>query len=944
MARIVSKETGAIAPNKAGKSSKGKGQSLSGPGSREPKQKPEVVAFNESTVDAINKAGPKGHEVAHISPREGRLLKTLGGSGKKDPKTKILSYEIVGGKGNKLPKGKGRGRVDSTHQVAVLTDPEVEALNTMRWRDKDRGYSSGSGPEIMALADQNDRPFDFLEYRGERIPTLNDSGDENVKGDSSGGYTYTGDDSSGGGGPSYQESPWAKKKRLEKEARDKADKDRPIGTYYDGKIWTGTTWVDPKSKEAAVVLGTKYGDKDDDDGTVWDGNTWVNQDTDEGKTVLGLPTEREEKITSETERLKKKREDKERPLGTTNEDGKVWTGYGKGWKDPDSNEAAIASGVVKGNINPQGDKVWSGTTWVDKDSDAGAIASGVVKGNINPQGDKVWSGTTWVDKDSDAGAIASGVENGNIKGDQVWSGEQGTWVDLNSDAGNVASGTEVGTENESGEMWNGSTWEDPTPIMDTIVQDADEAATLDLEGSDQDIGTYYDFDSDKGDKIGGPVAGMEGYVWQQPSSYGGASATDSYPVLEEDFTPEGEEEPFTPEEPLSPEEDDFEPGGEGGPSIDENAPDPDDDESYDSSQDDPSGEADPDFWSDPGEYAGGDDWLEGEGEWGLEEDPYAGDDESGAKDSETLSDEAEDAESDLQFLVDAPDDDDTDTFDSSGQDDPADIQPDDDDTDTDDTSGYDPSLGNIYYGEDDDTDTFDSNEDAGGTTLYDPYTGDSEDDLGNLETDPTDDPEGSGDDGTTTTTEDGDGGTDTTTTTQTFDGNLSEEEKAGLLEELDKKYGEYADTDYEKLFHDEFADDLKEDYGASKDSAERAFLMSGDLSEFNTRGNTVNDQLIALEESLGGEQQDRLDKMATNYASGPKKAMYDWYVKQKNKIQNLKKDEDGNLIGDPDWDELDLSEWADPSENFDPEFFQDVDYSKLYEDDPVAEDIGGGIL
>ena len=89
------------------------------------------------------------------------MTRAMGGSGKNKPQ---------------LPKGEGRGRIDDTHQVAVLTDLEAHALNTLRWEDKDAGFSSGSGPKIKALAAQNTRPFDFVEYRGEKIPTLNDSG------------------------------------------------------------------------------------------------------------------------------------------------------------------------------------------------------------------------------------------------------------------------------------------------------------------------------------------------------------------------------------------------------------------------------------------------------------------------------------------------------------------------------------------------------------------------------------------------------------------------------------------------------------------------------------------------------------------------------------------------------------------------------------------------
>jgi len=126
-----------------------------------------------------------------------------------------------------LPKGKGRGRYDKTHQIALLTDFEVQALNHLRWKEKDRGESSGSGELIREIAAKNSRPFSFVDYKGEKIPTLNDSSSDDLTGttDSSGTttYTYTGDDndSSGGGGPSYQESAWAKKTRLANEKKER---------------------------------------------------------------------------------------------------------------------------------------------------------------------------------------------------------------------------------------------------------------------------------------------------------------------------------------------------------------------------------------------------------------------------------------------------------------------------------------------------------------------------------------------------------------------------------------------------------------------------------------------------------------------------------------------------------------------------------------------------
>ena len=125
---------------------------------------------------------------------------------------------------------KGRGRVDDKHQIALLTDFEIAALNTLKNRDKERGFPSGSGPEIRALAAQNSRPFEFVNYRGERIPSLNDF--------SEGGYGGGGDSGSSAGesearqqtqsGGDYGGSnDWATKQRQKaiEEARKKRERE-----------------------------------------------------------------------------------------------------------------------------------------------------------------------------------------------------------------------------------------------------------------------------------------------------------------------------------------------------------------------------------------------------------------------------------------------------------------------------------------------------------------------------------------------------------------------------------------------------------------------------------------------------------------------------------------------------------------------------------------------
>jgi hypothetical protein len=239
-------------------------------------------------------------------------------------------------------------------------------------------------------------------------------------------------------------------------------------------------------------------------------------------------------------------------------------------------------------------------------------------------------------------------------------------------------------------------------------------------------------------------------------------------------------------------------------------------------------------------------------------------------------------------------------------------------------------LENIYYGEDDDTDTFDSNEDAGGTTTYDPYTGDSDDDLGNAEIDPTDDPDGSGGDDPPIVIPDGGDGDDTITpdggddTEETGDDDLDKR-----LKDLDAQYAKYGETDYEKLYHDEFSDDLTEDYTAASKGLDYNFLTSGDRSEFNTAGDTVNDQQDYLGELLEGDQQTDLNTQATNYASGANKSIEDWYTGQQTALK------DGSIDS---FEMLDLSDWSDPTENYNPEFYGDegeegeILYDKRYYD------------
>ena len=103
---------------------------------------------------------------------------------------------------------KGSGRVDSSHRVAVLTEPEIGALNFLKNMDKAMGYKSGFSPMMQNLAAQNKEPLQYVEYRGERIPSLNGyEAEESYQ--SSGGYGGGFNDSNDSGGGNDSED-WYK--------------------------------------------------------------------------------------------------------------------------------------------------------------------------------------------------------------------------------------------------------------------------------------------------------------------------------------------------------------------------------------------------------------------------------------------------------------------------------------------------------------------------------------------------------------------------------------------------------------------------------------------------------------------------------------------------------------------------------------------------------------
>ena len=124
---------------------------------------------------------------------------------------------------NKFPENlpaKGTGKVDSEHRVAVLTEPEIQALNFLKNMDRSMGFRSGFSPMMQNLADQNTEPLDYVEYRGERIPSLNDFGSGAGKNEGAGESEAKQQTQSGGdyGGS----NDWAARERARKQREEAA--------------------------------------------------------------------------------------------------------------------------------------------------------------------------------------------------------------------------------------------------------------------------------------------------------------------------------------------------------------------------------------------------------------------------------------------------------------------------------------------------------------------------------------------------------------------------------------------------------------------------------------------------------------------------------------------------------------------------------------------------
>jgi hypothetical protein len=742
MARRVSTKTGASAPSKGFKiaTGKGRGGAAAGPGSRKPAQKPQVVAFNESTVQAINDAGPKGHEVAHINPREGRLLEALGGSGEKDPETNIKSYETVGkktGKKTKLPKGEGRGRFPGYegdhHQVAVLTDPEVEALNTLRYKDKDRGFVGGFGPEIQALADQNDRPFEFLEYRGEKIPTLNGGGDDDDQsGDEGESEGKAQINETSGGNSNFDWTAYyagLEEARIEREEKaEKAEKKRKEDLA--------------KEKKEALEAEQKI----------------------EADLLAG-------KIDLEKERLEKKE-------------------LRKATEKAEKEEAQAQAEA-------------------EAEAEAEAAAEAEEQAEAEAQAE--------IEAEAEQNALENEIE---------------TEYENAEDRENILEGSDDG---------QGDLYEDLDGMLEEPTESSDRGdhGTVGADGT-----VYYDTTGEEG----------KNYFKELDKYYSGDAYNDpDFTGLEPDsFDDSDEGFELTDNATANPHE------GIG----DVDTPNPPEDEPIekDAPYEDPSDDT---SWE------------------GLTLD-----------DSETVDEE----------LQDYPDIVEDTTTPNPHEEDPDTPNPHEDDP------GPEPDTPNPH-------------EDLDGTS------------HGGIDIIPGDDP----------ITPDDNNDDDPNTGDHDVTTDLTEDEEVydptTALGKLQAQYKKYGETDYEKLYHDEFSDDLAEDYGAATKGLDFNFLTSGDRSEFNTAGDTVNDQQNYLGELLEGDQQDDLNTQARNYASNPTYAINKWYKDQQAAIEG----------GATEFEELDLSEWADPSENYNPEFFGDegdegeilydkryYDPDKTYYDDSLA--------
>ena len=145
---------------------------------------------------------PEGEGLAAVSPVEEQQMKADGGAG-----TPLLGTQGLGPAGGPVKSyAKEDGRIDEDHRIAVLTDAEVGAMQFIKEQEKGQGFSSGNGPLITALSALSTTEPDYINYKGMRIPTLNES-EDGYGGTENSNFTDPPDPSpTGTGGPPSQSS------------------------------------------------------------------------------------------------------------------------------------------------------------------------------------------------------------------------------------------------------------------------------------------------------------------------------------------------------------------------------------------------------------------------------------------------------------------------------------------------------------------------------------------------------------------------------------------------------------------------------------------------------------------------------------------------------------------------------------------------------------------
>jgi hypothetical protein len=118
--------------------------------SDQPWNKEETMNKNPSK-NWLQQNGPDGHMLAHITPKEGKILQYFGGSGTKDKKTGLKSYFLSGLLGGGVPPK------PTTSQTEI--DPEVKAM-----RNKVLDKSSG-------VMDEEFQSYDDPRFAGKSADT-----------------------------------------------------------------------------------------------------------------------------------------------------------------------------------------------------------------------------------------------------------------------------------------------------------------------------------------------------------------------------------------------------------------------------------------------------------------------------------------------------------------------------------------------------------------------------------------------------------------------------------------------------------------------------------------------------------------------------------------------------------------------------------------------------